>query len=50
MSEQWVDAEEDAVDWLVGCGTAEEARGDYDHDVAKQRELDDTQTTLGELK
>ena len=34
----------------VRVGTDEEARGDYDHDVAKQAELDDTQTTLGELK
>ena len=27
--------------WLIQCGTAEEARGDYDHDVQRQRELDE---------
>lgn len=36
-------------DWLVQCGTAEEARGDYDRDVEKQSQLD-TQTTQGEAK
>ena len=35
--------------WLVQCGTAEEARGDYDHDIKKQEEVD-TQTYQGELK
>ena len=33
--------------WLVQCGTAEEARGDYDHDQMKQQELDE-QTNQGE--
>lgn len=27
--------------WLIKCGTAEEARGDYEYDVQKQRELDE---------
>ena len=27
--------------WVIQCGTAEEARGDYDHDVQRQRELDE---------
>ena len=30
--------------WLIECGTAEEARGDYDHDVQRQRELDEMKT------
>ena len=32
MSDDW---------WLIQFGTAEEARGDYDHDVQRQRELDE---------
>ena len=27
--------------WHIQFGTAEEARGDYDYDVQRQRELDD---------
>ena len=27
--------------WDISFGTAEEARGDYDHDQEKQRELDE---------
>lgn len=27
--------------WIIRCGTPEEARGDYDHDVQRQRELDE---------
>lgn len=30
--------------WLVRCGTAEEARGDYDHDIQRQKELDEMKT------
>ena len=30
--------------WLVQCGTAEEARGDYDHDIQRQREIDEMKT------
>ena len=36
-------------DFVVRVGTPEEARGDYDHDVAKQEEVD-TQTYQGETK
>lgn len=31
-------------DWgLIQFGTAEEARGDYDHDIQRQKDLDDKQ-------
>lgn len=40
---------QDDNDWLIQFGTAEEARGDYDHDIAKQEEVD-TQTYQGEVK
>jgi len=35
--------------WRIEFGTPEEARGDYDHDIAKQQEVD-TQTYQGETK
>ena len=32
-------------DWgLIQFGTAEEARGDYDHDIQRQQELDEMKT------
>ena len=31
-------------DWQVVFGTPEEARGDYDHDIQRQQELDEMKT------
>lgn len=43
MREKW-EEEQAAYDsteaWEVRFGTAEEARGDYDHDIQKQYDLD----------
>lgn len=42
MREEWEEVHGETCEWWdVRFGTAEEARGDYDHDQARQQELDE---------
>lgn len=42
MAEMWEEEHADTCEpWEIKFGTAEEARGDYDHDQYKQQQIDE---------